>query len=171
MADQVNAEERASGVIYAEAPLQEIERYIRKVHGRRRNLRPSEIDVLRQEVNAQMRVIRQNWPVETGTSRLAWYFTINPSAGQVAVIFHNPMFYAGFITRKGETPVRDGGSPWFTRLLPAVWKANRARLERRLKDAIDKTERQEQTQAAPFSATKAQDATNLLANLIRGLRL
>lgn len=171
MADEVNAEERASGVIYAEAPLEEIERYIRKVHGKRRNLTPPEIEVLRTEVNAQMRVIRQNWPVETGTSRLAWYFTINPSAGQIAIIYHNPMWYAGFITRKGDTPVRDGGPPWFTRLLPAVFNANRGRLERKLKAAIDKTERQQQTAIPAFSATKAQDSTNLLANLIRGLSL
>lgn len=128
------------GQIRAIARMPEIDAYIKKVHGEFRALTPKEDLVITQEVNQQMRVIRRNWPVDTGTSRAGWTFYIQPNPGILAVVFENFVPYSGWITKKGQTPVRDGGSPWYQRLLREVWNANKPRLYRRLKEQIDKTE-------------------------------
>ena len=60
------------GAIRAIARMPEIDLYIKKVHGEFRALTPKEDLIITQEVNAQMRVIRRNWPVDTGTSRAGW---------------------------------------------------------------------------------------------------
>jgi hypothetical protein len=52
-----------AGRIVATARLPEINAYLRKVNGRARPLTPEEMSVIRQEINAQIRVIRRNWPV------------------------------------------------------------------------------------------------------------
>ena len=126
--------------IMATAALPEINQYILKKHGQIRALTPSEIDVIRIQAQAQMRVIRRNWPVRTGASRAAWSFTINPSPNNVSVMFSNPMYYSSWITRKGEKTVKAGGKPWYKTLLKTVWDANKPRLTRLLKEEIDKTE-------------------------------
>ena len=128
------------GSIRAVARMPEIDVYIKKVHGEFRALTPKEDLVITQEVNQQMRVIRRNWPVDTGTSRAGWTYFVQPNPGMLAVVFENFVPYSGFVTRKGQTPVRDGGPPWYTKLLREVWKANRPRLYRRLKEEIDRTE-------------------------------
>jgi len=126
--------------IHAVAKLPEINSYIKQKHGKRRALTPAEATILFEEGNAQMRVIRQNWPVRTGASRAAWRLQVRGRPGDVALIFDNPQQYSSWITKKGQKPVREGGKPWYQTLLPTVFKANRPRLVRRLKEAIDKTE-------------------------------
>ena len=126
--------------ISATANLPDIDKYILRKHGSPRALTPREVDVIRIQAQAQMRVIRRNWPVRTGASRAAWSFSINPSPNNVSVVFSNTMWYSSFITRKGEKPVKKGGTPWYKTLLKAVWEANKPRLTRLLKEEIDKTE-------------------------------
>jgi hypothetical protein len=135
--------------IHAVAKLPEINAYIKEKHGTRRALTPAETSILFEEGNAQMRVIRRNWPVRTGTSRAAWRLSVRGRPGDVALIFDNPMYYSSWVTRKGQTPVRDGGRPWYQVLIPKVFKTGRPRLIRRLKEAIDRTELElQQRQAA-----------------------
>ena len=136
------------GAIRAIARMPEIDLYIKKVHGEFRALTPKEDLIITQEVNQQMRVIRRNWPVDTGTSRAGWTYYVQPNPGMLAVVFENFVPYSGFVTRKNQTPVRDGGSPWYQKLLREVWKANRPRLYRRLKEQIDKTEAELQEKLA-----------------------
>tara|TARA_R100001443_G_scaffold18245_2_gene29109 strand:- start:8077 stop:8640 length:564 start_codon:yes stop_codon:yes gene_type:complete len=128
------------GQIRATARLPEIDMYIKKVHGEFRALTPKEDLVITQEVNAQMRVIRRNWPVDTGTSRAGWTYYVQPNPGVLAVIFENFVPYSAWVTKKGQVPVREGGRPWYQKLLQEVWKANKPRLYRRLKEQIDRTE-------------------------------
>ncbi len=142
--------------IHAVAKLPEINAYIKEKHGRRRALTASETSILFEEGNAQMRVIRRNWPVRTGTSRAAWRLSVRGRPGDVALIFDNPMYYSSWITRKGMTTVRDGGKPWYQILIPRVFKTGRPRLIRRLKEAIDRTELEiKQREQAGASATGA----------------
>jgi hypothetical protein len=126
--------------IVATAKLPEINAYLRKVNGEARPLTPEEMSVIDQEINAQIRVIRRNWPVRTGYSRAGWTFTVVPSPGRVAVVFQNRVQYSSWVTKKGQTPVRDSGTPWYEVLVPTVWKAGKPRLLRRLKAQIDKTQ-------------------------------
>ena len=131
-----------AGRIVATARLPEINAYLRKVNGRARPLTPEEMSVIDQEISAQIRVITRNWPVDTGYSRAGWSFTIIPSPGRVAVVFQNRVFYSGWVTKKGQTPVREGGTPWYQVLVTEVWRAGTPRLLRRLKAQIDKTQQE-----------------------------
>ena len=142
--------------IHAVAKLPEINSYIQEKHGKYRPLTPAEATILFEEGNAQMRVIRQNWPVRTGASRAAWRMQVRGRPGDVALIFDNPMQYSSWVTKKGQKPVREGGKAWYQTLLPTVFKANRPRLVRRLKEAIDKTELElRQLELAGLSAREA----------------
>ena len=159
--------------ITAEARLPEINAYILKVHGEKRALTPKETDVIFEEGNAQLRVIRRNWPVRTGTSRAGWSFRVQGSPGMAAIVFTNPVYYSSWITRKTQTTVREGGKAWYKVLLPQVFKANRPRLVRRLKAAIDKTERQLQAateQGVPLYAAIQQAGQRVPAYRKRGPR-
>lgn len=133
---------RGRGRIRATGRLPEIDAYIRMKHGSPRALTPRESAVMQTEVNAQMRVIRRNWPTDTGTSRAGWSAFIEGNAGQVAIVYLNNVYYSGWVTRKGQTPVREGGRPWYQTLVTEVFKANKARLVRRVREEIDKTERE-----------------------------
>jgi len=140
------------GKIRATAKLPEIDAYIRKVNKGSRALVPSESMILTQEANAQMRVIKMNWPVRTGTSRAGWSYFLKGNPGQVAIVFENPVFYSAWIVRKGSHSVAAGGEPWFHKLLPKVWNAGKPRLVSRLKAQIDKTQKE-------IEALKAQGLT------------
>jgi len=141
---------RGRGRIVATARMPEIDAYIRKVHGKARPLTAKEGQVIRGQVNAQMRVI----------------------PGKVSVIFENPVYYSGWITRKGQQPVRDGGTPWYQVLVGQVWKANQPRLMRLLKAEIDKTEALTAKKGAastPPSRTQRRRDTGSLSSLVRRL--
>lgn len=138
MADELSGK----GRIRATARLPEIDAYIRKLNETYRPLSPTEMQVLTIEGSAQIRVIKLNWPVQTGTSRAGWSYYINPSPGQIAIIFENPVYYSGWIVLKGNHSVAAGGTPWYQVLLPQVWKAGKPRLLRKLKEEIDKTQKE-----------------------------
>ena len=145
------------GRIRATAKLPEIDAYIRKVNGRARALVPSESMVITQEANAQLRVIKMNWPVRTGTSRAGWSYYITGNPGQVAVVYENPVYYSAWIVRKGSHSVAAGGEPWFLKLMPQVWNAGKPRLIKRLKAQIDKTQKEiEALKAQGLSQRQAQ---------------
>jgi hypothetical protein len=131
------------GAIRAVARYPEIDAFILKHHGKERPLTPKEMAIITEETNAQMRVIRRNWPVSTGTSRAGWTYYIQPNPGRVAVVFSNPVPYSAYVQKKGQRPtLRNGGKPWYQILLPQVLNANKPRLLRRVKEEILKTEAQ-----------------------------
>ena len=169
---------KGRGRIRATAQLKNIDAYILKKHGKRRALTPSEISVISNQASAQIRIIKRNWPVRTGTSRAGWTFRVQPNPGRVAVVFENMVYYSGWVTRKGQTPVREGGTPWYQKLVPKVWKAGLPRLERLLKAEIDRTEKElargtemreagQQTRARRRTIPKREQ--NLLQRAIREL--
>ena len=101
MADELSGR----GRIRATAKLPEIDAYIRKVNKTSRPLSPTEVQVMRQEGAAQLRVIKMNWQVETGTSRAGWTQSVIGRMGQVAIVFENPVYYSGWIVRRGSHSV------------------------------------------------------------------
>ena len=150
------------GKIRATAKLPEIDAYIRKVNKGSRALVPTESMILTQEANAQMRVIKMNWPVRTGTSRAGWSYFLKGNPRQVAIVFENPVYYSAWIVRKGSHSVAAGGEPWFHKLLPQVWNAGKPRLVSRLKAQIDETQKE-------IEALKAQGMTQRQAQQNAGL--
>lgn len=120
----------------------ELDAYIKQVHGKARALTPAESKVLTREAQAQLRVIKLNWPVNTGASRAAWRVRVIGRPGAIGLRFNNRMHYASWVTPKGATPVSSGGVPWFKTLLTEVTTANKPRLIRLMREAIDKTELQ-----------------------------
>jgi len=120
----------------------EMDQFLLKAHGTERALVPDETSALTIMGNDMLAVVKQNWPVATGTSRGAWSFYVNPSPGQLAFVFVNSVWYSSWITRKGERTVADGGEPLFRRLLPSVWRAAKPKTFRLLREAIERTEKQ-----------------------------
>ena len=118
------------GAVSVDIQLKSIEEYIIRKHGSPRALTGDERFVLRQFVQLIKQAIRDRWPVDTGTSRDRWQAWSIPTAGDLAIMIENPMFYAEY--------VHDG---LWERLIPAVWNAVKAELIRELKREIDKTER------------------------------
>ncbi len=76
-------------------------------------------------------------------------------------MFENRVFYSGWVTKKGQTPVREGGTPWYQVLVTEVWRAGKPRLLRRLKAQIDKT----QAELAGIDAPTQQEAEQEPANV------
>ena len=142
---------KGGGQVYATAAYPELDAFIRKHHGSPRALTPQEVQIMAQEGEAQLRIIRRNWPVRTGTSRAGWRFRVRPQPGRVALIIENPVYYSAWVTKKGQVPVRLGGKPWFMVLLPEVAKANKARLLRRMKEQILRTEAEIAAARAAFN--------------------
>lgn len=122
----------------------DINRYIQKVAGERRPLTPRETMVLTKQAQAMLRVIKLNWPVDTGSSRGAWSVYINPSPNSVAIIFENPMWYSSWVTEKTKPTVAEAGqtAALYRKLIPAVWKAAKPKTIRLMKEAITKTQKQ-----------------------------
>ena len=149
------------GKIRARAKLPEINAYIKRKNGGPRALVPTEVQILNQEASAQLRVLMMNWPVATGTSRAGWAFYVSGRMGAVEIVFENPVYYSGWIVRKGSKAVASGGEPWFHELMPQVWKAGKPRLVRRLRDQIDKTQKE-------IEALKAQGNSQRRAEQLAG---
>lgn len=128
--------------VEVDVKIPELDAYIKQVHGKARALTPAESKVLTREAQAQLRVIKLNWPVRTGASRAAWRVRVKGRPGAIGLQFSNRMHYASYVTPKGATPVAAGGVAWYKTLLLNVTKANKPRLIRLMREAIDKTELQ-----------------------------
>ena len=117
------------GAVSVDIKLKSIDRYIRLKHGQPRALTFDERFVLRQFAQLIQQAIRDRWPVDTGTSRDRWQVWSVPTAGDLAIMVENPMFYAEY--------VHEG---LWERLIPAVWNAVKGEVINALKKEIDKTE-------------------------------
>lgn len=118
------------GAVSVDIKLESIDNYIRLKHGEPRSLTTAESDVLRRFARVIRQAIRDRWPVDTGTSRDRWEVFTIPTAGDVAIIIENPMFYAEY--------VHNG---LWERLIPAIWNFAKPEIIAAMRREIDKTER------------------------------
>ncbi len=118
------------GAVSVDIKLKSIDRYIRLKHGQPRALTFDERFVLVKFADLIQQAIRDRWPVDTGTSRDRWQVWSVPTAGDLAIMIENPMFYAEY--------VHEG---LWERLIPAVWNAVKGEVISALKKEIDRTER------------------------------
>ena len=114
--------------------LKSIDNYITKAHGSPRALAPDEVELLSFWMGVVIQYIRNRWPVETGTSRDRWNFHLNPTPGQMGIVIENPMYYAEFVHRKGES-----GELWRS-LIPEAWNAVKVLALAALRKKIDENE-------------------------------
>jgi len=117
-----------------------VDAYLLGAHGAPRSLTAEEGDVLWEYAAEVERYVVERWPVDTGTSRDSFAFTISTQPGEIAATFTNDMFYAKYVTEKGTTPVSQGGTSLYAELYPAALDAYRDNAIRDLKAAIDRTE-------------------------------
>lgn len=117
-----------------------VDAYLLAAHGSPRSLTSEEGDVLFEYATEVEAYVVDRWPVDTGTSRDSFSFTLSTQPGDISVLFENPMYYAEYVTLKGTTPVSQGGVPLYAELFPAALGIYRDAAIRALCDAIDRTE-------------------------------
>ena len=124
------------GAVRATINLTSLDAYVREKHGRARALSPDEIAVVQRWGELMLTFIQASWPVDTGTSRDAWTFYVDPSPGTMALIIENPMWYADYVYGKGDvtrTPIWEG-------ILVEAWSLSRQGLLIEARARVDKTE-------------------------------
>ena len=124
------------GAVRATIRLASLEAKIREAHGSPRALVPDETDVVRKWGELMLDFVQASWPVDTGTSRDAWSFYIDPSPGSMAIVIENPMFYADYVFRAGDIT----RSPIWEVIIVEAWSLARQGLILEAKAAIDRTE-------------------------------
>lgn len=131
--------------------LRSIEAFILSVHGGVRNLTTEESLVMRRWVNQIVAYIKENWPVDTRTSRDLWTSTASIGiAGSVGFTIENPMHYARWVHRSG-TPVEPR---LHTVLIPEAISQFIKQLMTDLKIAIIRTEQELSERAAATQAER-----------------
>lgn len=126
--------------------LRSIESYVSQKHGSLRFIALNEIDVLDQWAGDIVDQIEREWPVDTSTSRDAFSYVLN----QFGFTILNNCDYVEYITRAGETTVRDGGAPLYETLIPDVIDQYVPGLLAAMRDAVDATEAANQATTPTF---------------------
>ena len=99
--------------------LDSVDTYRSSRHGSFRYLELEELQVLDTYASELLNEIEDAWPVDTSTSRDAFFYTLL-SDGTTGFTIQNDCDYAEYITEAGTTPVRDGGTPLFDTLIPKI---------------------------------------------------
>lgn len=129
----------AGSRIEVEWQLPAIDAYLIAKHGAPRSLTAEEADILWEYGAMVEEYVVSRWPVDTGTSRDSFSFTISGQA-PISILFENTMFYAGYVHEAGTPSIAEGGTPLYAELYPAALDRYRADAVRDLQSAIDQTE-------------------------------
>jgi hypothetical protein len=138
--------------VQVDIKLRSIDKYIIQVHGSPRALTPDEDDYLERFAELITQAIRDNWPVDTGTSRDKWSVAITGRAGDVGFVVENEMWYAEFVHDE-----------LYLRLIPQIWNAIKENLIAGFKRVIDETER------IYFTEQEAIEGIDYLERLVRSI--
>lgn len=117
--------------------LKSIEDYIRQAHGRPRALTPREGDQITLWADRMLEHIKSRWPVDTGTSRDRWAYTVDPTFPNMSIRIFNPMFYSDYVHYKGGSPE----DPLWRVLVPEAWNMVKDAMLTAVRGQIDLTER------------------------------
>ena len=123
--------------VSVEIRLKTIEEYIKRRHGKTRNTTPREEQVIDVYANRVVQYVKDNWPVDTGTSRDRWLFEYKATAGRLSLLIENPMYYSEYVHRSGGSPE----NPLWVRLVPEAWSIVKESMLSDLKRQINATER------------------------------
>tara|TARA_R110002073_G_scaffold110569_6_gene246871 strand:- start:8931 stop:9434 length:504 start_codon:yes stop_codon:yes gene_type:complete len=124
--------------------LRTVDAYIKEKHGRYRSINPAEQNVVNRYAERMIRKIRNNWPIDTGTSWGKWQWMVNPTPGQTMLIIENPMDYTTYVHPAGTSPnpstAGSLSSSYAGRQLQAAFNEVKHPLNVALKREIDRTE-------------------------------
>lgn len=124
--------------VQVEIELKGIEAYVKKkTRGQPRPLSPVEVETLYYWADLMLVYIKNQWPIDTGTSRDRWSLVADTSPGRMALFVENPMYYASYVHRAG-TPAEP---PLWEVLVPQAWALFKLPLNQAVYKAIDKTAR------------------------------
>lgn len=130
--------------VQVEIELKDIDAYVkRKNRGIPRPLTPVEVETLFYWANLLLVYIKNQWPIDTGTSRDRWSVVADTSPGRMSLIVENPMYYASFVHRAG-TPATP--ELWSV-LVPQAWSLFKLPLNQAVYKAVDRTTRIAEEQA------------------------
>ena len=116
--------------------LKDIDAYIKKNNeGHERVTTPDEEDVIQYWGGLLLTYIKNQWPIDTGTSRDRWTIELDSRPGNTVFFIENPMYYASFVHRAGAPPE----PPLWRELLPQAWALFKLPLNQAAYRAIDKT--------------------------------
>jgi hypothetical protein len=116
--------------------LTSVEQYLRAKHRGARTLSATEKKILGTYADDIVRDIEDAWPVDTSTSRDAFYYTLDGGPPEITITIVNEVDYAEYVHYAGTDPE----PPLYETLIPAVWGSYRVALAEELKRAIDVTE-------------------------------
>lgn len=117
-------------------PLPTVDAYLLVAHGAPRSLTAEESDVLYEYAGLIEAYVVERWPVDTGTSRDSFAFTVSGQPGEIGATFTNDMFYVEYVHRAGEPP----DPPLYAILFPEARDLYQPDAIRDLQAAIDRTE-------------------------------
>tara|TARA_R110000824_G_scaffold8173_1_gene37013 strand:+ start:1226 stop:1747 length:522 start_codon:yes stop_codon:yes gene_type:complete len=145
--------------------LRTIDEYIRRVHGKNRSLTAIEMAVANNYARRIINAIRDNWPIDTGTSWGKWQWSLIPYPGEAAIVIENPMNYTTYVHPAGTAPNPSAAgslaSSYAGRLIGQEVRAVKAGLTAALKRAIDATEKR-RAPTAPREVMTIQDRLRLI---------
>jgi len=149
----------AGSRIEVEWQLPSVSAYLLVKHGSPRSLTAEEADVLWEYGALVEEYVVSRWPVDTGTSRDSFSYTLSGQPPVISVLFENTMFYAGFVHEAGTPSIAEGGTPLYATLYPEALDRYRDDAVRDLQAALDQTE----AAIAPASQSRGRRAATLRA--------
>jgi hypothetical protein len=125
--------------------LERLEGMVKLKHKTSRRLAPRELQILRRYARDIIAYIREQWPVDTGTSRAAWTYGVEGLDGNYAINLENRIWYSSWVHYKGSPKGRGRHGKWLTPavyegLVPQAWNQFRDRLYGDMIREIDRTE-------------------------------
>ncbi len=125
--------------------LQRLEGMVKLKHKTSRRLAPREEKILERYARDIVSYIRDQWPVDTGTSRAAWSWRLDTVEGNYAINLTNRMYYASFVHYRGSPKAPGRHGKWLTpavyeMLVPQAWNNYRDRLYGDMLREIERTE-------------------------------
>lgn len=99
--------------------LQRLEGMVKLKHKTSRRLAPREEKILERYARDIVSYVRDQWPVDTGTSRAAWSWRLDTVEGNYAINLTNRMYYASFVHYRGSPKAPGRHGRWLT---PAVYE-------------------------------------------------
>jgi len=99
--------------------LQRLEGMVKLKHKTSRRLAPREEKILERYARDIVSYVREQWPVDTGTSSAAWSWRLDTVEGNYAINLTNRMWYASFVHYRGSPKAPGRHGRWLT---PAVYE-------------------------------------------------
>ena len=125
--------------------LQRLEGMVKLKHKTSRRLAPREEKILERYARDIVSYIREQWPVDTGTSRAAWSWRLDTVEGNYAINLTNRMWYSSYVHYRGSPKGPGRHGKWLTPavyelLVPQAWNNYRDRLYGDMLREIERTE-------------------------------